>query len=1326
MNAPFLRRALPLVALFCTVALQLTAQRLPVPERIDATPSVQLPSLPFSSPTFLQSLASIAAAPPLNSIVHAMAQGNGEMYVGGEFTLAGTAVAGYVVRWDGTQWKTLGNFPEGTDGPVETLLVDGDKVYVGGDFTQAGSSRTRNIAVWDRTTNTWSGFAGGVGGTLHSGVNAIALHDGQLYVGGSFIAAGTTVAANIARWDGRRWHRVGTGINNTVNTLHIEGNYLYAGGEFTLAGDVPAQGIARYNLLTGVWESAGIDISGSVNALAADEQYLYVGGVFDSINGREVNNIVQINKQTGVWSPMYRGIIGYNYVTGGVPKTKAVEKILVQEGKVYVGGTLSQVYIRSGNDDVLAGLTGFARWNGQHWSNLEFASHPSFWPITFPIGGLRKRQVAPPNVYTLLPYANGRIIIGGDFEYASGREALYLALFSTTDSTYSPLEGKTIRKGDGSGVATQFKESQDITSAVDRSESIQRQDLFRAASGSEIADSSLPYSNIDPVPDDQYWKPVETYASNDNGVLALAADENEVYAGGTFLHMFGVEANGIAVYRNNRWWGLNDGNTIGVNGYVYSIVVNGPKVYVAGQFSKAGGIDANNIAVWDRATQKWSTLGSGIGGDGTTPPFISEIFVRGGEIYVGGNFTTAGGAPANNIAKWSGTGWTALGNGIDGTVNALTFYKGNLYAGGSFTRAGEVSSSAIAYWDGQTWRGMEGGLNGHVNDIIPYTWIGNNDTTLAIGGEFTRDVGAGVPARNLLWWNGTEWVTHESFIPSGGEEGPLVDVHGEVRKMMIVGHDLYVVGAFDNATPRGTGTMSALLSNVAFHNYWNFLGTALTPMWHGLRGGLNGNANAIAISGDKIFFGGDFNRTGSGISADRVAIWSLSELDWIWGGNPTALAPVEALAMHKNSLYAAGSFTSQEIGLFNITNHLVRLTQVGWELAGGPIQGTPFALASAPGDELVAGGSIISTDQSISINVAGWNSTRNDWSPLTPGSGVASLNTISFVSAVAADDRHVYVGGSFSIADTFVVRNVALWNRASQTWQPLGNGLNGTVYALALHSDGTLYAGGSFNMSAGTPANHIARWDGAEWQPVGGGINGTVFSLAIENNALYAGGRFDSAGNAAALNIARFDIAAQEWTPLGDGLTADFQPYVSALTINNGAVFAAGKFDHSGLDSMRNIARWNPKGWWMSLGSGTDRIVNALAPDPATGSLYAGGHFFTAGTKDIHYVGMWTNLTLSVETKGRSVAGPLLRGGEPNPFHAGATIHLHIPVGEERNGVRLELFDATGRNLRSLVNGTLHAGDHTIDVNGNDLPAGVYILRLQAGEQTESVKLVKW
>jgi hypothetical protein len=69
---------------------------------------------------------------------------------------------------------------------------------------------------------------------------------------------------------------------------------------------------------------------------------------------------------------------------------------------------------------------------------------------------------------------------------------------------------------------------------------------------------------------------------------------------------------------------------------------------------------------------------------------VRALAVSGSDLYVGGAFTqTADGAVTNlnNIAKFSGSAWSALpNNGLNDSVNALAVSGSNLYVGGQFTQ----------------------------------------------------------------------------------------------------------------------------------------------------------------------------------------------------------------------------------------------------------------------------------------------------------------------------------------------------------------------------------------------------------------------------------------------------------------------------------------------------------------------------------------------------------------------------------------------------------------------------------------------------------------
>ncbi|NQT35549.1 T9SS type A sorting domain-containing protein [bacterium] len=74
--------------------------------------------------------------------------------------------------------------------------------------------------------------------------------------------------------------------------------------------------------------------------------------------------------------------------------------------------------------------------------------------------------------------------------------------------------------------------------------------------------------------------------------------------------------------------------------------------------------------------------------------------------------------------------------------------------------------------------------------------------------------------------------------------------------------------------------------------------------------------------------------------------------------------------------------------------------------------------------------------------------------------------------------------------------------------------------------------------------------------------------------------------------------------------------------------------------------------------------------------------------------------------------GYALEEAYPNPFNSRTTINFVIP---EEQLVTLALYDITGRLVRKSSEGLFDAGTHQATINADKLPAGLYIVRLEAG-----------
>lgn len=253
---------------------------------------------------------------------------------------------------------------------------------------------------------------------------------------------------------------------------------------------------------------------------------------------------------------------------------------------------------------------------------------------------------------------------------------------------------------------------------------------------------------------------------------------------------------------------------------------------------------------------------------------------------------------------------------------------------------------------------------------------------------------------------------------------------------------------------------------------------------------------------------------------------------------------------------------------------------------------TLFATA-VNGNNIFVGGTFDTVANIAANNVACFNGIT--WQSM--GTGVNGN-----IYAVEAADSLTIVGGNFTLAGGVVATNLAIWNGTS--WAVIGLGCNGIIRALKTHNQ-YLYVGGDFTTIGGISANHIARYDGTIWEALGTGTDGPVNAINY-GNMLTVGGNFTTAGGVSCSNIANWNGAS--WLALADG----FDGPVYSIEGNTGMgapIIAAGNFNNSGTTLVRSISLWNGSAW-TSLG-GTNGIVYSIKLVGT--SIFATGNFTNAG-----------------------------------------------------------------------------------------------------------------
>ena len=160
----------------------------------------------------------------------------------------------------------------------------------------------------------------------------------------------------------------------------------------------------------------------------------------------------------------------------------------------------------------------------------------------------------------------------------------------------------------------------------------------------------------------------------------------------------------------------------------------------------------------------------------------------------------------------------------------------------------------------------------------------------------------------------------------------------------------------------------------------------------------------------------------------------------------------------------------------------------------------------------------------------------------------------------------------------------------------------------------------------------------------------------------------------------------------------------------------AGCSDGSASSLSTEVRRvWNKIGFVRESGSQAGPVNYAFADkDLQPGKLrYRLGLLRNDGS--IRYS---EEITLSIDAKPTSSA---LSQNYPNPFNPNTTIQFSLAG---RAVVTLSVFNALGEEIATLLSQELGAGTHSTNWNATAIPSGIYFYRLQAGDFTQTRKLI--
>jgi hypothetical protein len=365
----------------------------------------------------------------------------------------------------------------------------------------------------------------------------------------------------------------------------------------------------------------------------------------------------------------------------------------------------------------------------------------------------------------------------------------------------------------------------------------------------------------------------------------------------------------------------------------------------------------------------WGTgIGSGANAlDGAVQSLTVWNDGSGPALYAGGSFTSDTGATLNGVAKWNGSTWLPLGQGVSksassGTVNALAVFDDGsgsaLYAGGYFDTAGGVGAFNFARWDGASWSSVAGSFPAIDAVFIVTALLPHHSSS----GSQLFILGAEYPYGRLLSWDGTSW---SSLAVMQG-------YHAVPHALTIFddgsGLALYMGGRFGYVN--GTSIL-----NIA---RWN--GSIWSPLGSGIGNpqtfdGVAALATFDDGSGPALFAGGMFTIAG-GVPAANIAKWNGSSWSPVGGGMDDQ---VFGLCVFDDgsgpALYAAGEFTHAGAVL---ANHIARWDGTSWFALGGGLDDGAGAMqvfddGSDADADLYVAGAFTSADGMPSAHIAEWH-----------------------------------------------------------------------------------------------------------------------------------------------------------------------------------------------------------------------------------------------------------------------------------------------------------------------------------------------------------------
>ena len=548
---------------------------------------------------------------PTNTIIY-------DMYIDGSDNVYAVGDGDTLEYWDSSSWVQLAAAT--ANDIVYAILIDGTDIYFGGQFTSIGGISAARFARLDTLTGTWTeptnDFDNGIIYTMHR-------YGDNIFIGGTFTNVGDANGDYIVWWDGSS---IGTSVgptNGAVRKLLTFNGALFACGEYTqLHGQSDNRLSYSTTPTTTGWLGIGTGANAIVYDLETDGTTLWACGDFTSFNAvANTSGIVAIDT---------------SYTASSVTTTSLTSSrtMAVDGSNLYIGGTF--INVGDANGDYIV------YWDGSSINSIDT--------------GLSNQ------VRTLVRQSSGVIYVGGDFTDAGdtdgdricttdgstftsvdagiGTGAVYTMVLDSDNNilvagTFTNAPGDRLVKVDHAAekiIGLAYTDEANITELDTIYTVIQdtSENTYCAGAFGYVLriDGSSTLGSV--LGDTLFSDNVRTIALNPlNGDIWIAGE------GGL-----------LASFNGSKWTTISTSTTSTIRALAFDDDGN---LYVGGAFSTIGGVDAEGIARYSDGT--WFQVDIDLPGT----PDVQAIVIDGDEITIGWDGSGSSTIPGTTTVTNNGT-----------------------------------------------------------------------------------------------------------------------------------------------------------------------------------------------------------------------------------------------------------------------------------------------------------------------------------------------------------------------------------------------------------------------------------------------------------------------------------------------------------------------------------------------------------------------------------------------------------------------------------------------------------------------------------------------